>query len=63
MSPPSKAPEQRKRRGWLPNTLITVATVICFVGLARVDALTAWLIALAGFLGLIAFFYWAGRSE
>lgn len=60
---PDKAPDHKKRKAWLPNTLITLATVVCFVGLARVDALTAWLIALAGFIGLVVFFYWAGRSE
>lgn len=44
----------------LVSWLITIATVVAMIGLARVHPWTAWLIALGGLSCLLALFYVAG---
>lgn len=58
----SVAPSKR-RKGWLLNSLITFATVVTLIGLARVSPLTAWLISAVGLAGLLIFFYIAGYQN
>lgn len=57
----TKKPLEKRRKGWLLNSLITAAVVVVMVGLVRVDATIAWGIAFVGFASLIVFFYLAGR--
>ena len=46
-----------------PEWLITVATVIALIGLARVSPLTAWTISAVGLVCLLIVFYIAGRQN
>ncbi len=59
---PNKPPE-KSNKAWLWNLLITVSVVIGMMGFARVRPELAWGAAALGLVGLIVFFYFAGRSE
>lgn len=54
---------EKRKKGWLANTLITGAVVVGMMGLARLSPSIAWVIAASGLGALIVFFYWAGRLE
>jgi hypothetical protein len=53
----------RRKKGWLVNSLITVATVVTLIGLARVSPLVAWIVSAVGLAALLTLFYVAGRQN
>ena len=59
---PNKPPE-KGNKAWLWNLLITASVVIGMMGLARMQPELAWGVAAFGPVGLVIFFYLAGRSE
>ena len=54
---------EKRKKGWLLDGLITLATVVALIGLARVSPLTAWSISAVGLVCLLVFFYIAGRQN
>jgi len=59
----SNEPPEKRGKAWVWNALITVSVIVGMIGLARVSPELAWGIAAIGLLGLVIFFYLAGRSE
>jgi len=53
----------KRKKGWLLNSLITFATIVAMLGLARVSPLVAWVISAMGLAGLTVFFCLAGRQK
>ena len=60
---PSKSPIRKRPQGWLLGVLITAFTVLTMMGLANSAPLVAWIVSAVGLVGLVGFFYWAGRSK
>jgi hypothetical protein len=53
----------KRKKGWLLNGLITLATIVTMLGLARISPSGAWIISAVGLFGLLVFFYLAGRQN
>lgn len=53
----------RRKRGWLVNSLITFATIVAMLGLARLSPMVAWLMSAVGLVALVVFFWFAAPSK
>jgi hypothetical protein len=53
----------KRKKGWLVNSLITFATVIAMLGLARMSPMVAWVMSAVGLVALLVFFWFAAPSK
>jgi hypothetical protein len=45
------------------NSLITFATIVAMLGLARLSPMVAWLMSAVGLVALVVFFWFAAPSK
>jgi hypothetical protein len=53
----------KRKKGWFLNSLITFATIVAMLGLARLSPMVAWVASAAGLLALLIFFWFAAPSK
>ena len=53
----------KRKKGWLLSSLITFATIVAMLGLARLSPVVAWTTSAVGLVALLIFFWFAAPSK